>query len=122
MRLATLYGVDQAWLFSGRDVNQNGGKKVVKASLAMLRKFARMVDWVDLENEEENWGWGGGFRITAHSSDLSDRAIAFDALDRGLAPEIDIGDLVIVDWVCKPVSGEMALFVLRQTGEVLLRR
>lgn len=119
MRLARLYGVDQAWLFSGRDGNESGGKKIIKASVLMLLDYARMVDLPEAEGGI--WG-GGGYFVRAHTSDLSGRALAFDALDRGLAPEIDIGDLVIVDWACKPVSGEMALFVLRETGEVLLRR
>jgi transcriptional regulator with XRE-family HTH domain len=115
-RLARLYGVDEAWLFAGREGKEAGSKKVVKASLAMLRDYARIADLP----ESEGAIWSGSFRIRPHSPNLSNRALAFETIDRGLAPEIDVGDVVICDG--KPDPGEIALFVLRETGEVLLRR
>jgi transcriptional regulator with XRE-family HTH domain len=118
IKLAALYREDPSWLLTGKRSLHARPDTIVKASATQIRDFARIFD-----EARGSWRWGGtGDVVHPQTRGLSGRAFAFDALDRGMVPEIDIGDLVVIDTDVDPVVGAVALFVLRETGEILLRR
>jgi transcriptional regulator with XRE-family HTH domain len=60
-------------------------------------------------------------RILVSRGDLSSSAFAFDVFDSTLDPEIKYNDTVIVDRANLPKSGEVCLFYLGATRQILLR-
>ena len=126
VRLARLLNVDTSWLLTGRERRSQsqspGDGIVIKASLTQLLDFANSAAFFS-ESERKELLYGGlSTKARVHSPCLSGRAVAFEAWDRAMAPEIDVGDLVVVDRSVAPINGDIVLSAILESGQLLLRR
>lgn len=115
--LSKLYGADLLWLLSGQRVTTKSPSGIAKATITQISDFAESLK----EKSNIPTRWATGHIWLPQTQGLTPKAIAFTAIDRSMTPTIDIGDVVVVD-EDEGVSGDVGLFVLRDTAEVLLRR
>jgi transcriptional regulator with XRE-family HTH domain len=126
--VANLIGVDPGWLLTGKDRTgaRRRGKEtatsgVPKVPLTELLRFAGMLADLDLvPNRKGEVRFVYPDRVPTRSK-VSGIALGFDAFDRAMAPEIETGDLVIVDCAVDFEKGDIGLFALLASGELLLR-
>lgn len=124
VRLGKVLNVDTSWLLTGQErrsqAQRVGDRTVIKASPTQLLHYANLLAANEIDRKALSYG--GSTRTQVHSRHLSGQALAFDAWDRAMAPEIEVGDLVVVDGSVAPVNGDVVLFAILESGQLLLRR
>ena len=121
VRVARLYGCTAEWILGGEPAT---------ASFSVPRLTATEL-WTLASAVAEDLAPDPAPLIALVSRDcarvrsqshLSARAVAFEAFDASLEPDIKMHDLVIVDGAIQPAHSDFALLVLIATKEIILRR